>query len=660
MCGRAASAPQASEEGDRLMCGVAGAIGSLRSQDVTACQAMSENLRHRGPDDDGTWTWRIGENFGATLCFRRLAIIDLRTVAGQPMVSEATGTTLVFNGEIYNFRELRAELQAAGVSFRTNGDSEVILNGYDHWGVSLFARLRGMFAIVLVDQRKRQAVMARDGYGIKPLYWTSFDGAGGRPALAFASEGRALVEAGFASATTDPGRVSQYLWNGFMPGPRTIWTEIEEVPRGTYAVLEEGFAKPRFQRFWDIGSSLQPRSAIDLTDADRLIGDTVAVHLTADVPKVVFLSGGVDSTAIAAAAAREGAGLQTLSVAFDDAEADESRFAAEAANAIGTDHHVIELSAEGILHDLEQAVAGLDQPSFDGVNSWFVSREAARLGFKVALSGAGGDEAAGGYSSFRRALSARSMMNVPGSRLAAKVAGHTLERLNPPSKAGQLGRAFGSLQHMYQTQYALFSADTLRRLVDGHGNMSNWGLDTDRSAEIANEIAPLSTLRAVTALESEMFLGGRLLRDMDAVSMAHSLEVRVPFVDTVLSDGLAGLDDAQRYLPIGKKQLLRRQSTAALPDGFFDRPKRGFEFPMDSWMRGPLRGLVESRLLDTTQCERLGLRPSEVALIWKRFVDRPGAIYWTRPWAIFSLLQWAATNKVHCASSINSEFRVAS
>jgi asparagine synthase (glutamine-hydrolysing) len=629
------------------MCGIAGAIGALRPTDVQACEAMSEQLRHRGPDDAGLWNWQIGETFGAVLCHRRLSIIDLRAIAAEPMVSPVTGTTLVFNGEIYNFQELRAELEAAGARFVTNGDTEVILHGYDQWGTEVFRRLRGMFALVLVDPRNRRAVMARDGYGIKPLYWARFAAADGRPALAFASEGRALVEAGFAERRTDARRIGQYLWNGFMPGPQTIWTQIQEVPRGCFAVLNEQHATPRFERFWEIGSSLGAAGAIGADDADWLIAESVKLHLIADVPKVVFLSGGVDSTAVAAAAA-DGGDLHTLSVAFTEAEADERRFAAAAAAAIGSHHHVVELSAAGILNQLENAVAALDQPSFDGFNSWFVSREAALLGFKVALSGAGGDELVGGYRSFRRAVRAQSAMNIPGSGAAARIAGHALERLRPSSKAGQLGHGFGALERMYQVQYALFSKHTLRQLLADSAALTEWGLDEARALDLAAEISSLSTLRAVTALESEMFLGDRLLRDMDSVSMAHSLEVRVPFVDTFLSDRIAGLSDADRYLPIGQKRLLRRQSRNVLPDSFFSRPKRGFEFPMDSWMRGPLRNLVESRLLDPEQCAALGLRGPEVTKIWKKFLDRPGAIYWTRPWAIFSLLNWAAVNDVRC------------
>ena len=630
------------------MCGISGALGALSPGDLERCERMSERLRHRGPDDSGTWTWRIGERFGAALFHRRLSIIDLRHIAAEPMVSPETGTTLVFNGEIYNFQQLRSELEASGARFRTNGDTEVILNGYDHWGVDVFTRLRGMFALVLVDPRRGHAVLARDGYGIKPLYFACFHDAAGRPGLAFASEGRALVDAGFAEQRTDPHRVGRYLWNGFMSGPQTIWTGVEEVPRGTYAILDEQHPTPKFERFWNIGSSLRAEASISAREADELIAETVKLHLIADVPEVVFLSGGVDSTAVTAAAAQQVGELHTVSVAFDDEVADERRFAATAAAAIGSHHHIVDLSAAGVLDDLEDAVSALDQPSFDGVNTWFVSREAARLGFKVALSGAGGDELVGGYTSFRRALRAERLMTVPGSRAAARIAGPVVERVRPHSKAGQLGRGFGNLQSMYQTQYALFSTGTLRGLLSDADALTPLGLDEDRQSDLDSQIAPLSTLRGVTVLESEMFLGDRLLRDMDSVSMAHSIELRVPFVDTFLSDALAGLSDVERYLPIGEKRLLRRQSEHVVPDGFFSRPKRGFEFPMDSWMRGPLRPLIEGKLLDAQQCAALGLRPFEVAKIWRRFIDRPGAIYWTRPWALFSLLHWAATNHVTC------------
>jgi len=630
------------------MCGISGIIGHITPTDIPKCAKMNDRLRHRGPDDAGIWNWNIGGDFGAILNHRRLSIIDLRHIAAEPMISEATGTALVFNGEIYNFRSLRKELQQAGARFVTSGDTEVILHGYDLWGPEVVTRLRGMFAFMLVDPNKRRAIVARDGYGIKPLYWSRVQSVEGGPAFAFASEGRALVEAGFAARRTDPERIGNFLWNGFVSGPQTIWTDVEEVPRGSFAVIDQQTERPQFQRFWNVGSSLKRPGAISLEEADSIIAETVKLHLVADVPKVVFLSGGVDSTAVAAAAARYEGDLHTLSVAFDDAAADERHYAAAAAEAIGSRHHVVELSAEGILLELDSAVDALDQPSFDGVNSWFVSREAARLGFKVALSGAGGDELTGGYTSFARALRAQPFMRLPGIRAGGSLAGRIVERTRPWSKSGQLGRSFGALERMYQTQYALFSTGLLRRLLADPSASPRWGLSNARESDLRSEISALSTLRAVTALESEMFLGDRLLRDMDSVSMAHSIEVRVPLVDTGLSDSLSGLTDEDRYLPIGKKLLLRRQSTRALPESFFARPKRGFEFPMDVWMRGALRELISSQLLDAEQCSALGLQPAAVAEVWKRFLSRAGAVYWTRPWAVFALMRWASTNGVRC------------
>jgi asparagine synthase (glutamine-hydrolysing) len=316
------------------MCGIAGIVGAVRGDDGERCARMLRELHHRGPDDSGTWAWDGQSGFGATLVHRRLSIIDLRAIAAQPMISPATGTVLVFNGEIYNFRELRAELEAVGARFLSNGDSEVILNGYDHWGVDVFRRLRGMFAAALVDPVRGEAILVRDGYGIKPLYWSIWTGADGRRSFAFASETRALVNAGLAARRTDPVRIGRYLWNGFVPSPQTIWTEVNEVPRGSFARIGADTVTPCFERFWSIGATFRNGQRIGEVEADREIAECVAAHLTADVPKVVFLSGGIDSTAVAAAASGAGGRLATMSIGFAEAAADESHFATAAARAI--------------------------------------------------------------------------------------------------------------------------------------------------------------------------------------------------------------------------------------------------------------------------------------------------------------------------------------
>lgn len=628
------------------MCGIAGVIGSLRDADEERCRQMMFDLRHRGPDASGFWRTPGQTRLEAILVHRRLSIIDLRDVASQPMVNPATGTALVFNGEIYNFRDLRRELQQSGTEFTTDGDSEVVLKGFDRWGVDLFRRLRGMFAIALV--RGGEAVLARDGYGIKPLYWSARTDAEGGRALAFASETRALVNAGYARRQTDPWRIASYLWNGFVPGPQSIWTDVHEVPRGSYAVIKSASQPLRFKKFWSIGTALSADPSSSAEQADAAVSGSVAAHLEADVPRVVFLSGGVDSTAVAAAAVRAGGPLATLSIGFTESEADESGFAEGAAKAIGSIHSVVRLAPDDVLGSIGSALNALDQPSFDAINSWFVSREAVRNGYKVALAGSGGDELVGGYSSFRRAAAAAPWMRIPGSQVFASVGGSIAGRVWPASKAGELGAAFGDWVKMYQTQYALFDRRTLSSLVINPEAAPAWGLSDTRLEQLQALVEGLSPWRAVTALESELFLGDRLLRDTDSVSMAHSLEVRLPLVDTVLSDEFGSLPDAERYLPLGEKRVLRRQARDVLDEGFFARPKRGFEFPMDVWMRGPLRELIEQTILEPSACKSVGLNPVGVSGLWRRFLNPRGGVYWTRPWAIYALLRWAEANNAKC------------
>jgi asparagine synthase (glutamine-hydrolysing) len=628
------------------MCGISGIVGHLVPDDAARIRSVTTMLAHRGPDDSGIWTGRSSDEFGAILGHRRLSIIDLRSIASQPMTDSASGTTLVFNGEIYNFRQLRAELGQRGHRFATDGDSEAILRGYAEWGAGVVQRLRGMFAFAIFDQKTGRVLLARDGFGIKPLYWCHVRGARPGPAIAFASEGRALVQAGFASATTDKKRVARYLWNGFVPSAGTIWSEIEELPRGCLATFEMGNDGPQISRYWAAGSSAwSTRSSRPVAEA---LLETARAHLTADVPKVVFLSGGVDSTALASLVAREVGKLDTLSIGFAEADADESEFASEAARAIGSNHHAVRVAASAVLEDLDAAVAALDQPSFDGTNMWFVSREAVRRGFKVALSGTGGDEMFGGYASFKRIPRLHNLLrSVPGAlpSAAARLANLVAERRTEKLKLQEVAGSRGAIHALYQSQYGMFGSEVISRLVGLQpGELDPWGLPPQRLRDLAERTAGMQPLRAVSLLESELFLGDRLLRDADAVSMAHSLEVRVPFVDTSLSDELDQLPVEMRFAPVGQKAQLR--AVAGVDPSFFARKKRGFEFPMDRWIRHELRDTIDAQLLDERSCRALGLEAREVARIWSLFLERPGSYYWTRIWALFVLLRWGRLNGV--------------
>lgn len=361
----------------------------------------------------------------------------------------------------------------------------------------------------------------------------------------------------------------------------------------------------------------------------------------------VFLSGGIDSSAIAAIAARDGRSVRTLSIGFDESESDETQYAEAVARAIGSEHQTVVITGDEMMRDLDLAISGLDLPTFDGVNTWFISRSAVRAGLKVALAGTGGDELLGGYTSFRRLPKlmrwARFVRwsSTFSSRIPKKIVGGDY---SSRAKLADLPSTRGCPVRLYQTQYAMFPASTTASFVDAdpHG-LDAWGLEPQRLEHLQEMTALLSPLRAISLLESELYLGDRLLRDTDAVSMDHSLEVRLPLVDTTLSDRIAGMPDDLRYHPLGTKPLLRSIAEGAAGAKLFNRPKRGFEFPFDRWMRGALRPEIASVLFDTAACVAIGLRPQAASALWHAFLERPGSVYWTRVWALFVLLKWCTT-----------------
>ncbi|MEH3159092.1 MAG: asparagine synthase (glutamine-hydrolyzing) [Sphingomonas taxi] len=629
------------------MCGIAGLIGRLQDGDSERLVAMSDRIAHRGPDSLGQHVHER-DGYGVLFGHRRLSIIDVRHIADQPMVDATTEVALVFNGEIYNFQALRAELEAAGHVFLTRGDSEVILRGYLAWGTAVVERLRGMFALVLHDPRDRTTLLARDGFGIKPLYYTRAKASGGER-LAFASEVRALLASGLVAPRVDRAAIPRFLWNGFVAGPQSLIAGIEELPAGSYAILSPDRAAVVPVRYWHPAAA---RPATDLTEADAMaaIEQSVELHMQADVPLGVFLSGGIDSTAVAALAARHHPDVQTMCIGFDDRATDESVIAAEVARRIGTRHTTVTIRPEAMLAQLDTALAALDQPTMDGINSWFVSKAAVEQGWKVALSGAGGDELLGGYTAFRRLPRlSRALGATPGfaRTLAARALAATRGKgFGTAAKLPDLIASGGAPVRVYQALYALFSSANIARLT---GQEAEWGLSPAVLEGLAADVRGLSPLRQVSTIEDRMFLGGRLLRDMDAVSMAHSLEVRVPLVDTALNDAMARLDDAARFEPLGRKPLLRRIAVEAAGAEIFERPKQGFVFPFETWLRGPLKAEVEATLTDAGLVAAAGLRVEATTALWRAFLAQPGRIYWTRIWAVFVLIRWCAINRLPSA-----------
>ncbi len=635
------------------MCGIAGAVGAIDGRVTEAVGRAHDALQHRGPDAEGRWS-DVREGRGAALAHRRLAIIDLSPDGAQPMRDEVSGNVIVFNGEVYNFVELREQLEAHGHRFDTRTDTEVVLKAYAQWGERCVERFNGMFALAVWDAARRDVFVARDRMGIKPLYWAQADGV-----LWFASEVRALLATGVIGRKLDRAGLASYLWNGFVVGPGTIVEGVKLLPAGAMARVDERGVMGAIERYW-----AQPTAngASDQTDelAWRL-REAVERRLIADVPLGVFLSGGVDSSAVAALAAGVSRdAVATFNISFDEAEFDESPYAQRVADAIGAEHHDIRLTEQAFSGQLDDALASIDQPTFDAINTYFVSRAVREAGLTVALAGTGGDELFGGYTSFRELPGAakwgRRTAVTPTPLLRGAAAAVTRMKtgrpgeVKPQTRWGKLGDALatrGEMLAMYQVSYGLFTQAFMSDLgeVEFDGAV-RYGLPVERADELSAQAAACGELGGISLLEQALFLGERLLRDTDAASMAVALEARVPLLDHTVVETLAELDDATRFEPLGRKQLLRDLALDEVDPSIFDRPKRGFVLPLDVWCRRNLKQAMDDTFANESLCASVGLNAGAVGRLWRSYQAGAPGLYWSRVWALFVLMHWCEAHGV--------------
>ena len=638
------------------MCGISGGVGTIDDSLLQAVLRMDDAQAHRGPDDKGVWSSATAGS-GAILAHRRLAIIDLRPQSAQPMQDPETGNIVVFNGEIYNFRELRVDLEAEGHTFRTTGDTEVLLKAYAQWGTDCLNRMRGMFAFALWDIRRKQLFLARDPMGIKPLYWAKVSGAGGAPLFLFSSEIRALLASDLVPRTFSPDGLATYLWNGFVVGPPTIVDGVHVLPGGHWCIVGVDGSMSGPHAFW----TLPKESAYTtLEDVHEALREAVRFRLVSDVPLGVFLSGGVDSSAVAVMAAHVlGDGLRTFTVTFPDTNYDEAQYAQAVALAIGSEHTEVPIGPERFRDLVPCAIEHMDQPTFDYINSYIVSRAVREAGITVALAGVGGDELFGGYRSFsdvpRGAQAARALGLVPEPllrALAARAAGSTAHEHVPRQtrwgKLGDLLAARGRLLETYQIQYSLFTEELRSSLAPGllRNTSTQHGLPREKAEQLRELVENVSDLRSVSLLELSCFVGERLLRDIDVASMAVSLEVRVPLLDRLFMNAVAGLDPTVRFKPLGEKQVLRSVMRDKVNPAVFERPKAGFELPLNQWCRTQLHGDIEEMFNDATLCQAAGLDRPTLLKVWRTFQHAPESIYWTRIWALYVLLHWTHRHRM--------------
>ena len=609
------------------MCGIAAIFSYRDGQPVSESEllAIRDRMTSRGPDGAGIW---ISGDRSVGLAHRRLSILDLSPSGAQPMFDVTGSFGISFNGEIYNYRELRAELEKRGFHFRSTTDTEVLLHLYADRGVRMLDCLRGMFAFALWDERKKALLLARDPYGIKPLYYSD----NGKVFRA-ASQVKALLAGGNVDTTANPaGHVGFFLW-GHVPDPHTLYRGIRALPAGSFIWVPSG-KSPSESVFCSIpqifsdplpmgeGAEREPaRSASAIARSLRnwpkplekprascketvrqALHDTVRRHLIADVPVGVFLSSGVDSAVIAALAAEEGGSLQTVTLAFDEYKGtpnDEAPLAEDVARLYGSDHRTVRVTRRDFENRFDHLLWSMDQPTTDGINSYWVSYAAQQCGLKVALSGLGGDELFGGYPSFRQVPKLVQAIGLFGGLKSLglgfrMVSAPLLKRWTSPKYAGLLEYG-GTYSGAYLLRRGLFMPWELPEVLGADLARQGWNelhALSSIEADIAQILSPRSRL---ACLESCWYMRNQLLRDSDWAGMAHSIEIRVPLVDIEL------LRSTGKWIANGQppnKRMMLQAPLWPLPDAVFSRPKTGFTVPIRQWLvNSPPRRGGEARQL---------------------------------------------------------------
>jgi asparagine synthase (glutamine-hydrolysing) len=570
------------------MCGIV-AVASFSRRDWTdVASAMSDAIVHRGPDDCGLAA--LPEQ-GVTLAMRRLSVLDLEG-GRQPMWDEHRRICLVFNGEIYNCAELRQQLVGLGYTFVTDhSDTEVLVHGYAEWGTGLFPKLNGMFAITLWDRERAALVLARDRAGEKPLYLARLPGGG----YAVASEIKALLRHPNVEREVDPVALEQFLSFDFVIGPRTMLRGVEKLTAGHYAVISAGgmVVRPYWKLVFERRHWNEDEAVARL---DELLRRSVGLRLLADVPLGLFLSGGLDSTTIAYYMRETGNTVRAFSIAFEDQRFDESRYAQMAAEHLGIKHHVEIISEQRLVDLLPHVTDILDEPMGDpAVFPTYLLSAYTRRHVKVALGGDGSDELLMGYYEYQ-ALKASSLFSVLPSRARRHASELVLRQPGPRSSlVGAMLRA--------TPQQRLLS------LVGQFAGRARWLLSSDVRQQLPPTVftEPDAAFAAATDGASGWadasigaYVRGYLQEDIlvkvDRASMAASLEVRAPFLDPDLMDFLATVSPSLKLRRMTQKYLLKRLMRGRIPDAIIDRPKHGFDVPLDAWFRGALRPLVLDRL----------------------------------------------------------------
>jgi asparagine synthase (glutamine-hydrolysing) len=638
------------------MCGICGILGDIPRQNI---EPMLSAIQHRGPDDSG-----IFQEEGIALGMTRLAIMDITQSGHQPMCNDDRSVWIVYNGETYNFQEEREVLKRNGYSFNSNSDTEVVLRMYEYYGEDFLKRMRGMFALAIYDKRKghgnERLLLARDHLGIKPLLYANIESG-----FVFASEIKSMLAGGLIEKKIDPESLGLLLAFGSIPQPKSIISGIKMLLPGHYMIIEHG--KERIEQYWKLG--LDKKVGLRKKTYGELVAETksameecVSKQMVSDVPIGAFLSGGVDSSLLVALMSKlTGHKVRTFSVGFEEEgnHIDETSDAERVAKFIGTDHTNVIVTGREVRERIHHIVKSLDQPSIDGVNSYFVSLAASRS-VTVAISGTGGDELFAGYPWFTYMVSACNWSEKhhflsSALKFLARLSNNKVFDCLIPGRFGRIVshvRNYSNFISLYVSRYQIFGVHgASRTLTPKMRHLSQLGRTWDR-INLPEEIQNGSTVERVSSLCLRGYTQNQLLRDIDAVSMAHSLEVRVPFLDPEIVDLAFSLptftklkdvytlpdSDEITYRNTGQKKILIDIGDGLVPKGMDLQTKRGFGMPFDAWLRGPIKDVLEDTLSSNVVLSRGLFNEKEVQSIKDDFFAGKGS--WTKPWMLMIIELW--------------------
>ena len=628
------------------MCGITGILGKQinTANYHTAIQKMTDSIAHRGPDSQGFWN---DEN-----CFlghRRLSIIDLSEAGNQPFISQDGRYILVYNGELYNYKDLKFELQRAEHGsknipyiFKTNTDTEVILAAYLRWGNTCMKRFNGMFAFAIWDTVEQKLLIARDRLGIKPLYYQYKNNT-----LVFSSEIRALIHSGIIDKKINLSAVAEYMQYATVHAPNTMLQDVMMLMPGHFIELKnESFSISNYWNINDYTTSKQNLTYKETCDqVNELLTASVERRLIADVPFGAFLSGGIDSSAIVGLMSKVSSEkIQTFNVSFDEGEFSEAKYAKQIAKKFNTQHHEIKLTPSDFLKQLPEALTAIDHPSGDGPNSYIVSKATKNAGITMALSGLGGDELFAGYEVFKRfyELENKWWLNmVPSKKIVGKLIASQKKSIQGDKTSEILALDTINGYQAYPVNRKLFNQKDYNSLLKNKYNDSDF---------IYNIIQKIKTdknhiLSKVSLYEIETYMQNVLLRDADQMSMAVALEVRVPFLDYQLVEYVLSIKDEFKY-PHTQKKLLVDSLGDLLPSEIVNRPKMGFVLPWKEWLKNDLREFCEENIVQLSK--HSFINREAILIIWNRFLNNDPKISWSRIWHLVVLNNWINKNQIEC------------